>query len=126
MDFMSRVVPLNIVYLEAIPEGKIPQGTNSDVESDDDQLITRTRMTTSSSGRVHDVDCEGSSAPPSKKRNLTVNLDALARDWRLLVEQVRQILTKHNASKQHENVERRSSKVALNFSPLREALMNNV
>ncbi|CAI9303683.1 unnamed protein product [Lactuca saligna] len=71
---------------EANPDGKTPQGIDSDVESDDDQLITRKWKTTSLSG-VHDAG-EGSLAPPSKKRKLTVNLDTLARDCRLPVEEV--------------------------------------
>lgn len=41
MDFMSRAVLLNIIYLDANLEEEIPQGTDSDVESGDDQLITR-------------------------------------------------------------------------------------
>lgn len=58
---MSRVVSLNIIYLEAIPEGAIPLGSDNDVESDDDYLTTRKWKTRSSLGGVHDADDEGSS-----------------------------------------------------------------
>lgn len=44
------IVPLNIIYPEANPKGEIPKGTDSDVESDDDQLITRKSKTTSLGG----------------------------------------------------------------------------
>ncbi|CAI9280250.1 unnamed protein product [Lactuca saligna] len=31
MNFMSRVMPLNIIYPEAIPKGEVPQGADNDV-----------------------------------------------------------------------------------------------
>ena len=114
MDIMSHIVPLNIIYPETNPRGgEIPQATDSDVESNDDQIITRKRKT-NSSGRVHDVG-ESPSTPHSKKMKLTFSLDSLTRVWRLIIMKVHQILTEHIVSKKQNNVERRSTKLALKF-----------
>lgn len=82
MDFMTwTVVPLNIIYLDTFSKGEIPHSTYSDVESDDDQLITRKRKA-SSPGGTNDVEAGSLSAPPpNKKRKMTVNLDELAEVW---------------------------------------------
>lgn len=113
MNFMLQVVPLNIIYPEALPKGEIPQVAHSDVESDDDHLITRKRKS-SSLGGVDDAEGEVFSVPPIKKRKLMVNLESFARDSRFPIEEVIQI--EHNASVQKENVECRSSKLAQKYS----------
>ncbi|CAI9268606.1 unnamed protein product [Lactuca saligna] len=59
MGFMPQVVipvvPLNVVYFDSYFEWEIPQGTNSDIESNNDQLNPRKRKD-SFSGGAHDAE----------------------------------------------------------------------
>lgn len=44
IDFMAQtVLPLNVVYPDVSSTGKVPQGTQSDIESDDNHLSQRKR-----------------------------------------------------------------------------------
>ncbi|CAI9292108.1 unnamed protein product [Lactuca saligna] len=61
MDFMAQAAsPLNVIYPDAVSEGEIPHDTHSDVEFDDDQLITRKRKA-SFLGGANDVEVGSSS-----------------------------------------------------------------
>lgn len=83
MGFMPQAtvsgVPLNVVYTDSYFEGKIHQGTNNNIDSDDDQL-NPCKMKASFSWGTH-VTKTGSFAaiddpltlPPSKKSKLTVD-----------------------------------------------------
>ncbi|CAI9279318.1 unnamed protein product [Lactuca saligna] len=71
---------------------------------------------------VHNIDDEGSCAPPSKKRMFIVRIQSLVRDWRLPHKEVRKILTEHNAPNQKENVELHSSKLVLKFFSVEEGI----
>ncbi|CAI9271049.1 unnamed protein product [Lactuca saligna] len=72
-----HAIPLSIVYPNASSKGEIPQGTNSDIESNDDQLNPR-KSKASFSGGANDVElgssstAGGSSAPPPIKCKLIV------------------------------------------------------
>lgn len=44
MDFMSRVVHLNIIYPKANPKREILEGADSDVKFDGDHLITKKKV----------------------------------------------------------------------------------
>ncbi|CAI9278262.1 unnamed protein product [Lactuca saligna] len=76
LDANVHDVPLNVVYPDSYFEGEISQGTNSDIESDNDQLNPRRSKATFSLG-AHDAKVGSSSTagdpsapPPSKKIKL--------------------------------------------------------
>ena len=99
----QAVVPQSVVYLDTYFKGEISQGTNSDIESDDEQLNPRKRKA-SFSGRENDIEAgisyavSGSSAPPLKRCRLIVNLEDLAIDQWMTIEEFREIMLEHNAS----------------------------
>lgn len=99
MDFMTQTtIPLNIIYPYTFSEGEIPQGTHSDVDFDDGQLITR-KLKASSSWGANDAKAGSSSAHPLvMKSKLTVNLEEANEVWRLPIEEVREIMLLNNAS----------------------------
>ncbi|CAI9266892.1 unnamed protein product [Lactuca saligna] len=79
-------LPLSVVYPDAYSEEEIPQGTYSDIDSDEDKLNPRKRNVTFSQG-ANDVEVGSSSiagsslAPPLfKKYKLTLDLEDLAED----------------------------------------------
>ncbi|CAH1423050.1 unnamed protein product [Lactuca virosa] len=107
----QTAIPLNVIHLDEFSEGEISQGTHSDVESDDDQPNTRKRNDSSSRGANY-VEALSSSAPPVKKIMLAVNLEELTDEWRLPIEEVREVMLEHNASVHEDKDERRSTKLA--------------
>ncbi|CAI9280951.1 unnamed protein product [Lactuca saligna] len=91
---------------------EIHQGVNRNIEFDDENLNPRKRK----DPRASDVEAlsssatGGSSTPPSKKRRMTVELEDLTIDWKMTVEEIREIMLEHNASFQTRKVEHQSIK----------------
>ncbi|CAI9277213.1 unnamed protein product [Lactuca saligna] len=109
LGFMPQVsfsaIPQNVIYPESYFEGEIPQGTNSDTESDNDQVNHQKRKASlSKGGRAHDVETGTSAAgdrfasPPSKKTKLIVYLNVLAGVWDIIVDEVREIMIENNVA----------------------------
>ncbi|CAI9302893.1 unnamed protein product [Lactuca saligna] len=84
MEFMAQVTfPLNVIYPDALYEVKIPQDSSS-------------------------------LAPPlpKKKSKLTANLEELAKEWRLPIEEVREMILEYNTLVQEEREEYCYTKLA--------------
>ncbi|CAI9280137.1 unnamed protein product [Lactuca saligna] len=76
------------------------EGSHSDIEFDDDQLIPRKRKDPFSGGAYVAEVCS-SSTPDSfsdPKSKVIVNLGDLGEEWRLPLEEVSEIMMEHNAT----------------------------
>ena len=97
-------VPLSVVYPDSYFEGEIPQGTNNDIDSDDDQLNPRKRKASFSGGANNDEDGSSSDTgdpsapPPTKESKLNVDLNDLAKEWDIIVKEVKEIMIKNNVA----------------------------
>lgn len=96
MDFMAQTaIPLSIVYPDVSSKGEIHQGTYNDIESDDDQLNPRKRKASLPRGAnevevgISSVAGSSSTPLPSKKSKLTVDLEELAKNWKMTIEEVK-------------------------------------
>ena len=83
-------------------EGEIPQRTHNDIESEDEQLNTKRRKASFSRG-ANDTEvgrsyatCDPSAPPPLEKNKITIDLNDLANEWDITVEEVREIMMEHN------------------------------
>ncbi|CAI9303777.1 unnamed protein product [Lactuca saligna] len=90
------VVLLNVVYPDAYFEGEVPQGTSSDIDSNNNQFNPRMRKA-SFSGGAHDEVGSSTIGDPStpllpREENSFFYLNELAKIWRLPIEEVREIM----------------------------------
>ncbi|CAI9267623.1 unnamed protein product [Lactuca saligna] len=95
------------LLLGFMKQADVPQGTDSDIESENEQLNPQ-KWKPTFLRRAYDAEAGSYStaagdlltSPPKKKRNLIFNLNELAETWTLPIEEVNKIFN-NNVEKQH-------------------------